>query len=195
MIYQYKEFIPVVDPTAFVHPLAAVTGSVIIGKDVYVGPFAAIRGDFGSIVIEDGCNIQENCTIHMFPGVEVRLQQNAHIGHGAIIHGAIIGRNSLIGMNSVIMDEVEIGDECIIGAMSFIREGTKIPARSLVVGNPARIIRTVRDDMMDWKTKGTELYQQLARDSHMYIRECKPLEQIPEFYPTPTGAYASWKKQ
>src|ERR1041385_9451148 len=111
MFYQFKEFIPVAHESSFVHPLAAVTGNVIIGKDVYVGPGAAIRGDWGQIIIEDGCNVQENCTIHMFPGTTVTLKESAHIGHGAIIHGATIGRNSMIGMNSVIMDDAVIGDE------------------------------------------------------------------------------------
>jgi carbonic anhydrase/acetyltransferase-like protein (isoleucine patch superfamily) len=194
MIYSYKQFVPVVHPSAFVHPQAAVTGCVTIGKDVYVGPFAAIRGDFGEIIIEDGCNVQESCTIHMFPGVIVRLMENAHIGHGAIIHGSTIGRNCLIGMNSVIMDESEIGDNCIIGALSFIREGTKIPPRSLVVGNPAKVIKELSDEMIDWKRKGTALYQQLARDAHQYIKECAPLQVKPEDYPSPTGEYTSWKR-
>src|SRR3954468_23731428 len=118
MIYEFKGYKPVVHPTAFVHPQAAVTGNVIIGKDVYIGPGAALRGDWGGIVIEDGCNVQENCTIHMFPGVTVLLREGAHIGHGAIIHGASIGKNVLVGMNSVIMDEVEVGDESIVGAMT-----------------------------------------------------------------------------
>ena len=122
MIYQFKEHIPVVHETAFVHPQAVVTGNVIIGKHVYVGPGAAIRGDWGKIIIEDGCNVQENCTIHMFPGITVHLKENAHIGHGAIIHGATIGSNCLIGMNSVIMDNVVLGDECIVGALSFIKD-------------------------------------------------------------------------
>ncbi len=194
MIYSYKEFIPVVHPTAFVHPQAAVTGCVTIGKDVYIGPFAAIRGDFGEIIIEDGCNVQESCTIHMFPGVQVRLMENAHIGHGAIIHGATIGKNCLVGMNSVIMDEAEISDNCIIGALSFIKEGMKIPARSLVVGNPARIIKELDIEMINWKQKGTELYQKLARESHLVIKECVPFQEKPENYPSPAGEYSSWKK-
>src|SRR5918997_2613372 len=140
MIYSFKEFIPVVHDSSFIHPQASVTGNVIIGKNAYVGPGAALRADWGGIVIEDGCNVQENCTIHMFPGVSVLLKEGAHIGHGAIIHGATIGRNCLIGMNAVIMDEVELGDECIIGALCFIKQGEKIPGRSLVVGNPAKII-------------------------------------------------------
>lgn len=195
MIYAFKEYIPVIHPSAYIHPQAVVIGSVVIGKDVYVGPFATIRGDFGAIFIEDGCNIQENCTLHMFPGVEVRLKEQAHIGHGAIVHGSKIGKNCLIGMNAVIMDEVVLGDHCIVGAMTFIKEGTIIPEKSLVVGNPARIVRTLSEEMIAWKTKGTELYQQLARDSHEHLKPCIPLDEIPEHYPTPTGAYSSWTKQ
>src|SRR3982750_3479379 len=161
MIYQFNDFIPVVHSSAFIHPQAAVTGNVIIGADVYIGPGAAIRGDWGKIIIEDGCNVQENCTIHMFPGLTVILKEAAHIGHGAIIHGAVIGKNSLVGMNTVIMDHVEIGDECIVGALSFIKENEKIPSRSLLAGNPAKIIKQVTDEMIAWKTEGTKLYQQL----------------------------------
>src|ERR1700757_1299359 len=146
MFYQFKEFIPVAHESSFVHPLAAITGNVIVGKNVYIGPGAAIRGDWGGIIIEDGCNVQENCVIHMFPGVTVLLKEGAHIGHGAIIHGATIGRNCLIGMNAVIMDNVEIGDECIIGALSFVRAGEKIAPRSLLAGNPARLLKEVSDE-------------------------------------------------
>ena len=143
MIYSFKDFIPVIDESAFIHPQACITGNVIIGKDVYVGPGAAIRGDWGKIIIEDGCNVQENCIIHMFPGVTVLLKEAAHIGHGAIIHGATIGKNCLVGMNSVIMDNVEFGDECIVGALSFIKADEKIERRSLIAGNPAKIIKQV----------------------------------------------------
>src|SRR5580698_10190543 len=122
MLYEFKGWRPVVDPSSFVHPQAAVTGNVIIGKNVYIGPGAAIRGDWGKIIIEDGCNVQESCTIHMFPGVTVRLMAGAHLGHGAVVHGATIGRNCLIGMNSVIMDNAIIEDESIIGALSFVKE-------------------------------------------------------------------------
>src|SRR5436853_7217190 len=127
MIYRYQEYIPVIHLSSFIHSQAAVTGNVIIGKNCYIGPGAALRGDWGGIILEDGCNVQENCTIHMFPGVTVTLREGAHIGHGAIIHGATIGRNSLIGMNAVIMDETEIGEECIVGALSFINAKTIIP--------------------------------------------------------------------
>ena len=180
MIYQYKNFVPVIHESSFIHPQAAVTGNVIIGKNVYVGPGAAIRGDFGKIIVEDGCNVQENCTIHLFPGATVILKENAHIGHGAIIHGATIGKNCLIGMNAVIMDNVNLGDECIVGALSFIKADQHIPARSLLVGNPAKIIKQVTDEMMMWKSEGTKIYQQLAADMHEEWKPCEPLREIPE---------------
>lgn len=194
MIYEFKGFIPVIHESSFVHPQAVVTGNVIIGKDVYIGPGAAIRGDWGGIVIEDGCNVQENCTIHMFPGVTVRLQEAAHIGHGAIIHGASIGKNVLVGMNSVIMDEVKIGDECIIGALSFIKAKSTIPDRSLVVGNPAKIIKTVSDEMIAWKTKGTQLYQKLPQECYESLKACEPLRSIPKDRPKQESLYQTWKE-
>jgi phenylacetic acid degradation protein len=179
MIYAFKGYIPVVHETSFVHPLAAVTGNVIIGRNCYIGPSAAIRGDWGQIILEDGVNVQENCTVHMFPGKSIVLKESAHIGHGAIIHGANLGRNCLIGMNSVIMDDVEIGDECIIGAMSFVKAETKIPRRSLVIGNPATIVKQVSDEMIAWKTKGTQLYQQLPLECHESLRTVEPLREVP----------------
>ena len=194
MIYQFKDFIPVVHPSSFIHPQAAITGNVIIGKNVYVGPGAALRGDWGGIIIEDGCNVQENCTIHMFPGITVFLNENAHIGHGAIIHGATIGKNCLVGMNSVIMDEVVLGDECIVGALSFVRQGEKIPARSLIAGNPAKLIRTVSEEMLNWKTKGTELYQSLPKEMHESWKPCEPLREIPKDRPSQEKLYDTWKK-
>lgn len=193
MFYSFKGFVPVVHPSSFVHPQAAVTGNVIIGKNVYVGPGAAIRGDWGGIVIEDGCNVQENCTIHMFPGTTLTLKEGAHIGHGAIIHGANIGRNVLVGMNSVIMDDAEIGDECIIGAMAFINANTKIPARSLVVGNPGKIIKEVSDEMIAWKTKGTALYQALPKDCYDSLRACEPLTELPADRPAQESLYSTWE--
>ena len=180
MIYSFKGYIPVVHESSFVHPLAAVTGNVIIGKNCYIGPGAAIRGDWGQIILEDGVNVQENCTVHMFPGKSITLKESAHIGHGAIIHGANIGRNVLVGMNTVIMDDAIIGDECIIGAMAFVKAETKIPNRSLVVGNPAKIIKEVNDDMIEWKTKGTKLYQQLPADCHESLKAVEPLRAVPK---------------
>lgn len=194
MIYEFKGFRPIVHESAFVHPQAAVTGNVIIGKNVYVGPGAAIRGDWGGIIIEDGCNVQENCTIHMFPGVTVRLETSAHIGHGAIIHGANIGKNTLVGMNSVIMDNVEIGAECIIGALCFIKADTKIPRRSLVVGNPGKVIKTISDEMIAWKTKGTQLYQSLPKELYETLKPCEPLREIPKDRPTQKSLFKTWNE-
>src|SRR5687768_1941684 len=174
MVYEFKGIKPVIDPSSFIHPLAAITGNVIIGKDCYIGPGAAIRGDWGKIIISDGCNVQENCIIHMFPGVTVLLKEGAHMGHGSIVHGATIGRNCLIGMNSVIMDNAEIGDECIIGALTFIKQDEKIASRSVVAGNPGKIIRQVSDDMLAWKTEGTRLYQMLPEEMFGSWHACEP---------------------
>lgn len=194
MFYKFKGFTPVVHPSAYVHPQAAVTGNVIIGADVYIGPGAALRGDWGGIVIEDGCNVQENCTIHMFPGVEVRLEAAAHIGHGAIIHGAHIGRNAMIGMNAVIMDRVQIGAESIVGALSFVKADRIIPPRSLVVGNPARVVREISEQMVAWKTKGTALYQRLPAELHAELQACEPLHEVPDDLPAQESLFQTWNE-
>lgn len=193
-VYAFNGFIPVVHESSFIHPKASVTGNVIIGKNVYVGPGAAIRGDWGQIIIEDGCNVQENCTIHMFPGTTVTLKKGAHIGHGAIVHGGTIGENCLIGMNAVIMDDVIIENECIIGALSFVPANTHIEKRSLVVGNPAKTIKKVSDEMIDWKTKGTELYQALPAECYDSLRECEPLRKVEPNRPKQESMYSTWNK-
>ncbi len=195
MIYEFNGYKPVIHESAFIHPQAAVTGNVIIGRDVYIGPGAAIRGDWGKIVIEDGCNVQENCTIHMFPGVIVTLHKSAHIGHGAIIHGATIGENSLVGMNAVIMDRVSIGKECIIGALAFVREGMEIPDRKVVVGNPAKIVKDVTDEMAQWKTEGTAWYKQLPQEMKETWKECEPLREVPDGRKDQTGEYKTWGEE
>ncbi len=195
MFYEFKGIKPFADKTSFVHPQSAVTGNVIIGKNCYIGPGAALRGDWGRIILEDGCNVQENCTIHMFPGVTVLLKEGSHIGHGAIVHGATIGRNCLIGMNAVIMDNAELGDESIVGALCFIKEGEKIPSRSLVVGNPSKIIKQVSDEMLSWKTEGTRLYQELAITMQTDWKETDPIDdKIPENYLSETS-YAPFRSK
>ncbi len=193
MVFKFKKYTPVIHRSSFVHPLASVTGNVTIGKNVFVGSGAAIRGDFGEIIIEDGCNIQENCIIHMFPGVTVRLKKGAHIGHGAIVHGATIGENVLVGMNAVIMDNVEIADNCIIGALSLLTEGMKIPERKVVVGNPAKVIKDVSDEMLEWKTEGTKIYQQLTEDCLSHLHEAKALKAAPAKGKKQEGSYKTWK--
>lgn len=195
MIYEFDGVRPVVHDSAFVHPQANVTGHVIIGKHVYIGPGAVLRGDWGEIVIEDGSNVQENCVIHMFPGITVRLEQNAHIGHGAIIHGAHIEADVLIGMNSVLMDDSVIGAGSIIGALTFIKSKMEIPSRSLVVGNPGRITGKVTDRMLDWKRQGTRLYQQLPAILHESLRPCEPLRKIPAERSKPGITYQPWKDE
>jgi len=194
MVYEFQGYKPVIHESAFVHPQAVITGNVIIGKNVYIGPGAAIRGDWGMIIIEDGCNVQENCTIHMFPGTTVLLKESAHIGHGAIIHGATIGRNTMVGMNAVIMDDVFVGDECIVGALSFIPAETIVPNRKIIVGNPAKIIKDVSDEMIAWKTKGTALYQQLPQDCYDSLKECEPLREVEPNRPKQQDIYSTWKK-
>ncbi len=191
-IYEFNGFKPVIHESAFVHPLAAVTGNVIIGKDVYIGPSAVIRGDWGKIIIEDGCNVQENCIIHMFPGTTTILKKGAHIGHGAIIHGGIIGENCLVGMNSVVMDDVVMEEECIVGALCLVPSKMEIPRRSLLVGNPAHIIKEVSDDMIAWKTKGTHLYQTLPKQCHETLKECEPLREEEPNRPTQESMYETW---
>ncbi|HEY0433974.1 MAG TPA: transferase hexapeptide repeat family protein [Chitinophagaceae bacterium] len=192
MFYAFKGMIPVVSPGSFVHPQACVTGNVIIGRDCYIGPGAMIRGDWGAVIMEDGCNVQENCVLHMFPGKTVYLKGGAHVGHGAVVHGAIIGANSLIGMNSVVMDDVELGAECIVGALTFIREGEIFPDRSLIVGNPAKKIKDVSDDMMAWKSQGTRLYQQLPREMMEHAHLCEPLHEVPPDRPAQPAFYPNW---
>lgn len=191
-VYSFNGFVPIVHESSFIHPKASVTGNVIIGENVYIGPGAAIRGDWGMIIIEDGCNVQENCTIHMFPGTTVTLKKGAHIGHGAIIHGGIIGENCLIGMNSVIMDDANIEKECIIGALSFVPAKMNIPERSLVVGNPAKVIKQVSDEMIEWKTKGTALYQALPGECKSTLIECEPLREIEDNRPLQESMYKTW---
>jgi len=193
-VFEFDGFRPVVHESSFIHPNATVTGNVIIGRDVYVGPGAAIRGDWGGVIIEDGCNVQENCTVHMFPGVTVVLEQAAHIGHGAVIHGARIGRNTLVGMNAVVMDNAVVGAGCIVGALTFVPADMVIPERKVVVGNPARIVKVVTDEMLAWKTDGTRLYQALPARLHATLRPCEPLREPEPDRPTQVTGYRTWNE-
>ena len=194
-VFEFNGYKPVVDASAFIHENATVTGNVIIGKDVYIGPGAAIRGDWGKIIIENGCNIQENCTIHMFPGTTVLLEESAHIGHGAIVHGATVGKNVLVGMNAVLMDNAKIGEAAIVGALCFVPAEMIIPSRKIVVGNPAKIVKDVSDEMIAWKTEGTKLYQQLPEDCRQLLQPCEPLRSIPNDRKDQDMNYQPWKKK
>jgi phenylacetic acid degradation protein len=174
-IFSIDGVIPVVDPTAFVHPAAVLIGDVIIGPNCYVGPHASLRGDFGRVELRQGSNIQDSCVMHSFPGQDAIVEEDGHIGHGAILHGCIVGRNAMVGMNSVIMDGAEIGENAIVAAMTFIKANEKIPPGSLVVGTPGRIIREITSQELAWKTEGTEVYKQLTRRCLTAFHPVEPL--------------------
>jgi phenylacetic acid degradation protein len=193
--FEFDGYRPVVHESAFVHDSATIIGNVIIGRDVYVGPSAAIRGDWGGIVIEDGCNVQETCVIHSFPGVTVLLESGAHIGHGAVIHGAHIGRNVLVGMNAVVMDRASVGAGSIVGALTFIPADMRVDERKVIVGNPARVVKDVSDDMLAWKTEGTKLYQQLPARLHATLVRCEPLRTVPDDRRPQATVYETWHER
>lgn len=177
-IFSIEGIIPVVHPSAFVHPTAVLIGDVIVGERCYVGPNASMRGDFGRVILEDGSNLQDTCVMHSFPGMNSIVETNGHIGHGAILHGCRIGRDAMVGMNAVIMDEAEIGEMSIIAAMAFVRSAEKIPPRSLVVGVPAKVIRQLTDEEIAWKKRGTEAYQKLAIRSLQTMQPAEPLREM-----------------
>lgn len=176
--YAFEEVIPVVHPTAYIHPSAVIIGDVIIGEGVFVGPHASLRGDYGRLIIEAGANIQDGCIMHGYSNVETIVRECGHIGHGAILHGCIIGRDALIGMHSVIMDGAVIGDESIVAAMSFVKAGFIGETRQLLVGSPARYLRRVTDDEMYWKRLNTKEYQDLAGRYHLGLQETVPLTEV-----------------
>ncbi|GAA5071395.1 transferase hexapeptide repeat family protein [Roseibacterium beibuensis] len=174
-IYAWDGIVPVIDPAAFVHPEAVVIGDVLIGPMCYVGPGAVLRGDFGRIVLEKGANVQETCVVHSFPDKDVVVEEAGHIGHGAVLHGCHIGRNAMVGMNAVVMDEAVVGENSIIGAMAFVRAGAQIPPNSMAVGSPAKVVRVLTEDEIDWKRRGTGVYQQLAMEARDKLRPATPL--------------------
>ena len=176
--FAIEDLIPVIDPTAYVHPTAVLIGDVIIGPRCYVGPAASLRGDFGRITLGDGVNVQDTCVLHGFPDSDTIIETDGHIGHGAVIHGAHIGRNVLVGMNAVVMDRSEIGESAIVGAMAFVRESTIIPPRTLVLGIPARVVRGLTDEEIAWKRNGTRQYQELAVRSLASQRAVEPLSAV-----------------
>lgn len=175
--YAIDGVIPVVSPQAYVHPTAVLIGDVVIEAGVYIGPFAALRADFGGIRIQKNANVQDSCTIHGFPDSVTLVEEYGHIGHGAILHGCIIGKNVLVGMNSVILDEAEIGENTIIGANSTVKAKAKIPENSLALGSPAKVIRSLEAKEIAWKTKGTEQYIQLAERCLSSMYEIEPLSE------------------
>ncbi|MBC7666736.1 MAG: phenylacetic acid degradation protein PaaY [Caulobacter sp.] len=173
--YEIDGLRPVVDPTAYVHPTAVLIGDVVIGPGAYIGPCASLRGDFGRIVLKTGCNVQDTCVIHGFPASDTLLEDNAHIGHGAVLHGCVVRADALVGMNAVVMDEAEIGPGAFVAASAFVRAGLKVPARSLAAGVPAKILRELTDQELDWKREGTATYQRLTERCLATMKECDPL--------------------
>jgi len=176
--YALEDVVPVVDPSAYVHPTAVLIGDVIVGPNCYVGPNACLRGDFGRIVLKDGANVQDTCVIHGFPQQDTVVEENGHIGHGAVLHSCVVRRDALVGMNAVIMDEAEVGEQAIVAACAFVPAGMKIPARSLVAGMPAKVKRELRDEEIAWKLEGTRTYQDLTKRCLRALRETAPLQQV-----------------
>jgi phenylacetic acid degradation protein len=179
-VFSFDGVIPVVDPSAFVHPSAVLIGDVVVGPRCYVGPLASLRGDFGRLVMEDGSNLQDSCVMHSFPGQEAIIEVDGHVGHGAVLHGCRIGRNALVGMNAVIMDQAEIGANSFVAACAFVKQGLQVPANSLVAGMPAKVIRELTAEELEWKGNGTRLYQLLAERSRHAMQECEALSVVSE---------------
>jgi phenylacetic acid degradation protein len=177
-VYEIDGLIPVVDPTAFVHPTAVLIGDVIVGPGCYVGPCACLRGDFGRLILERGANLQDTCVMHGFPNTDSVIEQDGHVGHGAVLHGCRVGRNAMVGMNAVIMDNVTIGESSIVAAMAFVKADFNIPARSLVAGVPARVIRKLSDQEIAWKSEGTKAYQELAVRSLSTMKVTAPRKEV-----------------
>jgi len=176
--YAYQGIVPVVDPTSYVHPLASLIGDVIVGPGCYVGPAASLRGDFGRIELRAGSNVQDSCVMHGFPGTDTVVEDNGHIGHGAILHGCVVKANALVGMNAVINDNAVIGESAIVAAMAFVKAGMIVPPRTLVAGVPARIVRELTDQELAWKVEGTGSYQELTRRSLATMRETDALTSV-----------------
>ena len=176
--YAIEGVTPVVDPSAYVHPTAVLIGDVIIGPDCYIGPCASLRGDFGRIVLQRGANVQDTCVVHGFPSADTVIEENGHIGHGAVLHSCLVRRGALVGMNAVVMDEAEVGENAIVAASAFVRAGMKIPARTLAAGVPAKLIRELSEEEIAWKQKGTLTYQDLTRRCLATMIEVQPLVAI-----------------
>jgi len=166
---------PVVDPTAFVHPSAVLIGDVVVGAGCYIGPSACLRGDFGRLEVRAGANIQDCCVLHGFPSTDTIVEEDGHVGHGAILHGCIVRRNALVGMNAVINDSAVIGESAIVAAMAFVKAGMSVPPRTLVAGVPAKIVREATAEELAWKVEGTQSYQELTRRSLATMVETQPL--------------------
>lgn len=181
--YSLEGVRPVVHPTAYVHPTAVLIGDVIVGPSCYIGPLAALRGDFGRIVLEEGANLQDTCVMHGFPDSDTVVERNGHIGHGAVLHGCRIGEDALVGMNAVVMDYAQIGPRSIVSAAAFVKAKFECAPQSLVMGAPASVKRSLSDEEIAWKRRGTEEYQSLAKRCIESLVECQPLTEVEEERP------------
>ena len=170
-VYSIDGLTPVVHPDAYVHPSAVLIGDVHVGAGAYIGPSASLRGDFGRLVIEAGANIQDCCIVHGFPESDTVIEQDGHVGHGAVIHSARICRNAMIGMNAVVNDNAVVGESAFVAAMAFVKAGMQVPPRTLVAGIPARVMRDLSAEEMAWKLDATRAYQNLACRSLASLRE------------------------
>jgi phenylacetic acid degradation protein len=175
--YAIDGFVPVVHPSAYVHPTAVLIGDVHLGANVYVGPGAVLRGDFGRLVMDAGSNLQDTCVVHGFPGTDTVVEIDGHIGHGAVLHGCRIGRNALVGMNAVVMDNAVVGDSAIVAASAFVKAAMQVPPRTLVAGVPARVLREITEQEAQWKVEGTRTYQKLVLRSARTMVEVAPLRE------------------
>jgi len=182
-IYAIDDFIPVIDPSSFIHPSAEIIGDVIIEAHCYIGPNAVLRGDFGRIHVCANSNVQDSCVLHSFPKKDCYLEPYSHIGHGAILHGCLIGENALIGMNAVVMDDAKIGAESIVAAAAFVKAQFTCEPRSMVVGTPAKVLRCLSEQEVNWKKAGTQEYINLAKRCKDSLREIEPLKTIQDNRP------------
>jgi phenylacetic acid degradation protein len=173
-VYEIDGVVPVIDPASFVHPDAVLVGDVIVGPGCYVGPLASLRGDFGRVLLEEGSNVQDCCVIHSFPGRDAVVGVDGHIGHGAVLHTCTIGRGVLVGINAVVLDGATVGEFAFVAAGSLVKAGFAVPARTLVAGSPAVVVRELTESELAWKANGTRLYQELTRRSLETLRPVEP---------------------
>lgn len=200
-VYSIDGLTPVVDPSSYVHPSAVLVGDVIVGPGCYVGPCASLRGDFGRLVLQTGVNVQDCCVMHGFPNTDSVVEENGHIGHGAVLHCCRIRRNAMVGMNAVVMDNAEVGEWSMVAACAFVKAGMVVPARTLVAGIPARVVRELTEQEMGWKAEGTHIYQHLTRRALATMTETEALTavepgrrrlELPDIKPL-IEAKASWR--
>ncbi|MGM9540455.1 gamma carbonic anhydrase family protein [Anaerovibrio sp.] len=162
-IYPYKDINPDLADDVFIAPSASVVGDVKMGSGTNVWFGAVVRGDVNKVIIGEHTNIQDNATIHTMSDAPTEIGDHVTIGHNAVVHCSKVGSNCLIGMGSVLIGYSEIGDNCVIGANSFIPQHKKIPAGSLVYGNPAKLVRALRDDELEALKASTENYYKLGQ--------------------------------